>query len=180
MSSINYISQKVTSLTKKFSTRDPFEMCKYMDIKIRYADLGHLIKAYYFYQSRIKNIVLNSRSGEIVQRVLCAHELGHAILHGDLATMRGFQELELFDSMVPTEYEANLFAAELIISDEKVINLLNDTEKTFFSISNELYVPSELLDFKFRILKNKGYHLESPYVAKSNFLKDELPECYSD
>lgn len=85
----------------------------------------------------------------IVQRVLCAHELGHAVLHGKLAAMRGSRELELFDRTVPAEYEANLF-------------------------------PAELLDFKFRILKHKGYHLEAPCLAPSDFFKGELPGSFQE
>ena len=180
MSSISAISQKAANIIRKYDTRDPFEICRQINIHVRYADLGYAIKAYYFYHSRIKNIVLNSRSGQIVQRVLCAHELGHAVLHTEPAMMKGFHELELFDAIAPAEYEANLFAAELMISDEALFELLNDKNKTFFSISKELYIPSELLDFKFRILKNKGYRLEAPITSQSDFLKNDLPGCFDD
>lgn len=117
MSTIQYIEQKVLSLVERYDTRDPFELCDAMDIRIRYMDLGNSIKAFYFYQSRIKNIVINIHADPHARHILCAHELGHSVLHGELAAMRGFQELELFDYLVPTEYEANLFAAELLIDD---------------------------------------------------------------
>ena len=172
------ISKKADTLIRKYGTRNPFELCDDLNIRIRYRDLGTAMKAFYFYQSRIKNIVLNTRSGEIVQRILCAHELGHALLHGELAAMRGFQELEMFNTVSHTEYEANLFAAELLIDDKELLALLNDKEKSFFSVAKELYVPAELLDFKFRILKNKGYQLEVPYIAQSNFLKGNIPGCF--
>lgn len=178
MSKIDYIHEKADTIARKFGTRDPFKICKSMDIRIHYKDLGNALKAYFFYQSRIKNIVINSRSGKIAGRVLCAHELGHAVLHGKLAAMRGFQELELFDSLIPTEYEANLFAAELIIPDERILELLNDKDKSFFSMASELYVPIELLDFKFHILKHKGLRIESPCHTKSDFLKNDIPEYY--
>ena len=67
-----------------------------------------------------------------------------------------------------------MFAAELIISDEEILKLLNDSSKSIFSIAQELYVPVELLDFKFRILKNKGLKIEAPYNAQSNFLKNNI------
>lgn len=172
------ISEKIDVLIRNHGTRNPFELCDDMNIRVRYKDLGTAVKAYYFYQSRIKNIVLNTRSGRIVKKILCAHELGHALLHGELAAMRGFQELEMFDMTSRTEYEANLFAAELLIDDNELLELLNDNEKSFFDVAKELYVPAELLDFKFRILKNKGYHLEAPFIAQSNFLKDNLPGCF--
>lgn len=172
------ISEKTGALIRKHKTRNPFELCDDLDIRIRYKDLGTAMKAYYFYQSRIKNIVLNTRSGRIVQKILCAHELGHALLHGELAAMRGFQELEMFDMTSRTEYEANLFAAELLIDDNELLELLNDNEKSFFGVAKELYVPAELLDLKFRILKNKGYHLEAPYIAQADFLKGNIPGCF--
>lgn len=172
MVNAKYISEKVAKIVRKHDTRNPFIICKEMNIRIRYKDLGNSIKAFYFCQSRIKNIVINNRLNEAAQRILCAHELGHAILHGELATMRGFQEFELFDAIIPTEYEANLFAAELLIDDRILLELLNDSGKSFFSVATELYVPAELLDFKFRVLKNKGYRIESPIFSKANFLKN--------
>lgn len=178
MSTIKHICKNVDKLILKFNTRDPFEICKRMDIHIHYKDLGTTLKAYYFYQSRIKNIVINSLSGEIVRKILCAHELGHATLHGNLSAMYGFQELELFDTIIPTEYEANLFAAELIVSDDDLLEKLNDLDKSFFSIARELCVPIELLDFKFRVLKNKGCCLESPCFSPANFLKNDIPGCF--
>ena len=114
----------------------------------------------------------------IVRRILCAHELGHASLHDKLATMRGFQEMELFDMSAPAEYEANLFAAELIIPDEELLELLSNQDKSFFSIAKELYVPAQLLDFKFRMLKNKGLRIESPYLAQADFLKKDFLGCF--
>jgi len=70
------------------------------------------------------------------------------------------------------EYEANVFAAELLLKDEDVFELLND-DISFFSIASMLRVPSELLDFKFRVLKRKGYQfIESPLQAGSKFLRD--------
>ena len=175
---IDTISEKINALAQKYDTKDPFTLCDNLDIRIRYKDLGTALKAYYFYQSRIKNIVLNTRSGKIVQKTLCAHEVGHALLHGELAAMRGFQELEMFDMTSRNEYEANLFAAELLIDDNELLELLNDNEKSFFDVARELYVPAELLDFKFRILKNKGYHIKEPYLAQSTFLKDDMPGCF--
>ena len=179
MSSNGFINNNVERIIKKFDSRDPFDICAGMGIRIRYKDLGTALKAYYFYQSRIKNIVINARSSRAVRRMLCAHELGHAVLHGELAAMRGFQEIELFDMSIPTEYEANMFAAELIISDEDLMELLNEQDKSFFSIAKELSVPAELLDFKFRIMNNKGSCIESPYTAQADFLKKDIPCCFN-
>lgn len=180
MSAMDYISNCTYKIIKKHDTRDPFKLCDALHIRLWYKDLGNDIKAYFFYQSRIRNIIINIRIAPVVQKILCAHELGHAILHHKLAAMRGFQEFELFDSVVPTEYEANLFAAELLIDDEQLLDLLNDNEKSFFGVAKELCVPAELLDFKFRVLKNKGYRIEAPYISSSDFLKNDIPGYYEE
>ena len=174
MAAIDYISSAANGLTRKYQSRDPFEICGALGVRVRFKDLGTDIKAYYFYQSRIRNIIINSRASETVRRVLAAHELGHDRLHKEIAMLRGFQELELFSRAAPAEYEANLFAAELLIGDDKLLELLNDEDLSFFNVASKLCVPADLLDFKFRALKHKGYRIEAPYIAKSDFLKNDI------
>ena len=178
MSKFDYITEVAEKLTRKQKTRDPYELCDALGIRVRYKDLGNDIKAYYFYHSRIRNIVLNTRISEAVQRILVAHELGHDRLHMDIAMLKGFQEVELFDMALPTEFEANLFAAEILIDDDELLELLNDEDKSFFGVARELYVPAPLLDFKFRMLKHKGYRIEPPQIANGDFLKHEIEGCY--
>lgn len=178
MSSIEYISGAAEILCRKYDTRDPYMLCNELGVRIRYKDLGTDIKAYYFYQSRIRNIVLNNRISEPVQRILIAHELGHDRLHKEIAMLKGFQEIEMFSMAQPTEFEANIFAAELLIDDSALLELLNDEHASFFSAAKELRVPAALLDFKFRVLKQKGYRLEAPIVAQGDFLKNDIDGCF--
>ena len=178
MPSMDYITREVCKLTSKYQTHDPYELCDALGVRIRLKDLGTDVKAYYFYQSRIRNIVLNVRVSDVVRNILVGHELGHDRLHKDIAMLRGFQELELFDRATPAEYEANIFAAELLIDDNELLTLLNDEDMSFFDVARQLYVPADLLDFKFRILKHKGYRLNAPYLADGNFLKNDIPGCF--
>jgi Zn-dependent peptidase ImmA (M78 family) len=178
VSSIDYIAGVANGLTRKYMTRDPYELCGALGVRIRLKDLGKDIKAYYFYHSRIRNIVVNSRVSETIRRILVAHELGHDRLHRDIAMLRGFQEIEMFDMARPAEFEANIFAAEVLIDDGELLELLNDDSKSFFGVASELYVPAALLDFKFRALKHKGYRIEAPYIAQSDFLKNDIEGCY--
>ena len=180
MPSIEYISRTVEKLSRKYKTRDPYELCDALGVRIRLKDLGTDIKAYYFYLSRIRNIVLNSRVSEPIRRILAAHELGHDQLHKKMAMLKGFQELELFDMARPAEYEANIFAAELLIEGKELLKLLNDEDKSFFDVARELSVPAALLDFKFRVLKNKGYRIEAPYIANGDFLKNDIDGCFDE
>ena len=180
MATLDFISEKVDKLIRKHKTRNPYELCEELGIRLRYKDLGKDIKAYYFYQSRMRNIVLNTRLSKDILRILVAHELGHDRLHEKIAMLRGFQEIELFDMARPAEFEANIFAAEFLISDDEILHLFNDEDKSFFGMAMELYVPAPLLDFKFRVLKHKGYRIEPPLIANGDFLKSNLPEYFEN
>lgn len=167
---IDLISSKIKRLIKKYDETDPFRLCEHLGILVFFEELSPKLKGYFFQQFRIKIIIINSKLSEDLQRIICAHELGHAILHKDLAAKNTLNDFALFDTVTKPEFEANLFAAELLISDEAVIERLND-DLSFFGVASALYVPAELLDFKFRILKHKGYRLEAPLYARGDFLK---------
>ena len=179
MPSIDRISRTVDKLSRKYWTRDPYELCDALGVQIRLKDLGTDIKAYYFYLSRIRSIVLNQRVSEPIRRILVAHELGHDQLHKQMAMLKGFQEVELFDMARPAEYEANIFAAELLIEDKVLLELLND--RAFFDAARELYVPAALLDFKLRVLRHKGYrYIEPPYIANGDFMQNDIDGCFDE
>ena len=64
-----------------------------------------------------------------------------------------------------------MFAAEFLLPDDEVLEQLND-DVSFFGAASRLRVPPELLDFKFRVLKRKGYKvIDPPLMCQSNFLK---------
>jgi len=94
--------------------------------------------------------------------------------------LNGLREISIFDLAQPAEYEANLFAAELLIDDGELLALLKEREKSFFNLAAELCVPAALLDFKFRLLKHKGYDLEAPYTARGDFLKEDLAGYFTE
>lgn len=60
----------------------------------------------------------------MLERILIAHELGHAVLHTKIAMMKGFQEMEVLDGRSQDEDEANFFAAELLLEDKEVLECL--------------------------------------------------------
>ena len=54
------IIETVEKLIKKYDTRDPYELCKCLGIKIHFYDMEKKLKGFFFYQSRQKNIVIDS------------------------------------------------------------------------------------------------------------------------
>ena len=173
------ICDAVERLKKKYEEPDPVKLCRMMGIKLLYEDFGNeedSIKGFFLESHRIKTITINNRLPAVIKKIIISHELGHAVLHRKTG-IHAFHEVGLFDESSALEKDANLFAAEFLLDDNEVLETLN-ADKTFFGAAAALYVPIELLDFKFRVMKWKGYKLvEPPITARSNFLRDmEVPE----
>lgn len=172
------ICESVKRLKKKYRESDPFRLCDAMGIVLIFTALGNApdaIKGFFMESHRIRTITVNSDLPKVIQKIIVAHELGHAVLHRKCG-VRAFHEIGLFDESSAMEKDANLFAAELLLEDSEVLETLN-ADFTFFTAAAELYVPAELLDFKFRVMKWKGYKLmEAPISARSTFMKNmEVP-----
>ena len=173
------ICKSVRALKKEHNTRDPFAICEDLGIMVIPQNFGraeNAIKGFYLECKRIKTITVNADLPEVIQRIIVAHELGHARLHRSTG-LRAFHDVALFDESAIMEKEANLFAAEFLMDDAEVVEILNG-DTTFFNAASILKVPPELLDFKFRVMKWKGYKLvEPPISSGSTFLRDfEVPE----
>ena len=173
--SMDWISREVARLKRKYDETDPFKMCRAMGIIVLYEPMGLFegaCKGFFLSQSRKRSITINSDLPKALQSIIATHELGHAVLHARAAGVKAFHDFELFDGTSRMEYEANIFAAEFLMDDEDVLERLND-DISFFGAASELRVPAELLDFKFRVMKRKGFKMiDPPLMCNSNFLKD--------
>ena len=171
---VEEICRAVEKLKKKYHEKDPFRLCEAMGIRLLRPALGtgeNCIKGFFMECKRIRTITVNGDLPEIIQKIIVAHELGHAVLHRK-SGIHAFHDVGLFDVSSVMEKDANLFAAEFLLEDEAVLELLNG-DNTFFSAAAVLQVPMELLDFKFRMMKRKGYKLTEPPVrVRSNFMKE--------
>ena len=110
------IKLRVKNLEKKYGTRDPYKLCKRLKINIIYMDLGE-IKGIYKKVVTNKFIVINENLDKFCQKVVLAHELGHAILHHskEIQALKDYDLFPRFSNQI--EIEANTFAAELLIDD---------------------------------------------------------------
>lgn len=136
------IKEVVNGLIEKYGTNNPFELCDMLNINIMYSNLGSEIKGFV---QRTPNgfeiIHINSCLSRINQKYICAHELGHAILHVDLS-------LSFFiESGLPTyrdryEMQADKFAAELLIPDDypkcEIANLTAEQLSHYFGVNERL------------------------------------------
>lgn len=171
---ISTIADEVRRVTRKYDETDPVRLAKAMRIIVSYEPMGiydGCCKGFFIVHHRIKHITINNNLPEELQRVVLAHEIGHCVLHYAAGTMATFHETVLFDSVDFKEYEANIFASELLLTDDDVLTVLND-DLFFYQAASILCVPAEMLDFKFRVMKRKGYKLGSPIVSHGDFLKN--------
>ena len=107
------VKEAVRSLTGRFGTRDPFALCEGLDIDVLEVELPANIKGFYARLHGARLIFLNAGLDERLRRVVCAHELGHALLHA------GCNSLFLSESTGFVagrfEREADLFAGYLLL-----------------------------------------------------------------
>lgn len=138
------IKEIVRQLIKKYKSNDPFQIAKEKNIIILFAELGATLGFYNSYK-RIQFIHLNNQLDEMMQRFVCAHELGHAVLHPRSNTP--FLRANTLFSVEKLEVEANTFAVELLLPDD-IITQYQNTGLTIYDVAEIHSVPKELVYLK--------------------------------
>ncbi|SHK21020.1 protein of unknown function [Hathewaya proteolytica DSM 3090] len=124
--SYNYIEKIAYDLITRYKSCDPFDIAQGLGIKIMYRSDFTKLKGMYAIICDSKYIFINSNLPWEMQRIVCAHELGHSLLHDDLARSSVLQEFMLYDMKNRPEYEANLFASSLLIDSKEFISLAQE------------------------------------------------------
>lgn len=138
------IKKYVLYIAQKHETTNPFKIAKQKNIIVLFEDLGNTLGFYNTYK-RFKFIHINSRIDETTQRFVCAHELGHAVLHPKANTP--FLRNQTFFSVDRLEIEANTFAVELLLTDEMVSNY-EDTRLSIQEIAEIHGIPGGFSQLK--------------------------------
>ncbi|HDX9650177.1 hypothetical protein COL68_16575 [Bacillus wiedmannii] len=138
------IKDYVMKIVKKHGTTNPFEIAKRKNIIVLFEDLGNTLGFYNTYK-RFKFIHINNRIDETTQRFVCAHELGHALLHPKANTP--FLRNKTFFSVDRLEIEANTFAVELLLPDE-MISEYQDTNLSIQEIAEIYGIPESFARLK--------------------------------
>lgn len=131
------IKEYVLKIVEKHGTTNPFEIAKRKNIIVLFEDLGNTLGFYNTYK-RFKFIHINNKIDEITQRFVCAHELGHAVLHPKANTR--FLRNQTFFSVDRLEIEANTFAVELLLTDE-MVSAYEDTHLSIQEVAEIHGVP---------------------------------------
>ena len=99
-------------------------------------------------------IIINGRYEPKSQLVLCAHELGHALLHSDDINNFAVTSKNAFKNV---EYEANLFAVSLLFNE-------SDFNMKVLNISN--YLLKQVIDYNIAF---EGLFMEFSDVIKNRY-----------
>ncbi|MGO1369743.1 ImmA/IrrE family metallo-endopeptidase [Senegalia sp. (in: firmicutes)] len=162
------IYNRVKNVISKFNTNDPFEIARGSNIKIKYFNDATKLLGMYTVIERNRFIFLNSRMQEYMIRMVLAHELGHDALHRHLTKNSPFKEYQIFDITSEPEYEANIFAAHLLLDENKIVELINE-EYTDVEIASILNVNLNLLIFKMNEMNRYGANYNLRHAPKGNF-----------
>lgn len=114
------IRKSAADAVRQYSTRDPFTLALEMHIELLVRELGTL-KGFYKDVYGTPFIFLSRHLSRGEATLVCAHELGHHLLHRQFAAF-GFEEVSVFSPASRREYEANLFAAELLLDTKEVFD----------------------------------------------------------
>ncbi len=164
---MSYIYKIVFELMEQYGTRDPYELADALGIMILYYDLGKM-RGCFTYIDGQPVILLNEKLSERAARIVCAHELGHFVLHSEIAKNASLRDFQVFNMQRKTEYEANVFAAHLLIDEDRAFELLRagyNAETT----ARILETHPVLLNALFSSLNTMGYNLSTSWTGTELF-----------
>jgi Zn-dependent peptidase ImmA (M78 family) len=157
----NSIIREILNLKNRFGTSDPFEIIVGLKINLWFkSDLGNL-KGFYLAALHQRYIVINENLDERNQLIVAAHELGHDRMHQDIAQVSPLKDFKLFDMTSRVEYQANIFASELLIADDEVEECIAE-DMDFFGLSCMLGFNPQLVAFKLFGMMQRGYTINLP------------------
>ena len=109
-------------LIRKYHTRDPFFIAEMLNIEVMKRDDFTKLKGAFKVVEELPFIFINANLSDEMQRLVCAHELGHAMLHRNIRP-QGIMEFEMFDITNDLEYDANVFAANLLLDEDEIYEM---------------------------------------------------------
>jgi len=166
---LTYIRDLAEELIDRYGTRNPFKLCKELDIDVVYDDIGSL-KGLYTIIMDCKFILINANLNKYMKKIVCAHELGHEFLHHEFAQDKIIKEFMIYDMKSRPEYEANIFACHILLDDKEVYNYAKDGCDAQ-QIANLLNSDVNLVSLKLNEMICDGYNLRNVNISRSNFMK---------
>ena len=140
------IKRLVDSLVRKYKTRNPFEIIRHLNVIIVFYPL-HGVKGFYQYFQRNNIIYIDEALSDQERLFVCAHELGHMLLHKKANAI--FMDSRTQLNTTKYEIEADRFAIDLLISDIDIEEHLDFSSMQFSRLFgyNKRLIELRLKDF---------------------------------
>ncbi|MBQ4592709.1 MAG: ImmA/IrrE family metallo-endopeptidase [Clostridia bacterium] len=163
------IIEKAERLTAKYNTRNPYTIAAQLGIHVLNFDTPGTLKGMYSVIKRSRFIFVNESLDDELRRFVCAHELGHDILHRKIIGQTPMSDTNMYGNSSRMEYEANVFAAAILIDRKRVLKYAMGG-RTSTEIAALLHVDVNLISIMIDQLIREGYAL-NPVSRKNNILK---------
>lgn len=169
-----HIYKEATRLIRKYQTQDPFEILGGMNVIVKESSRFKKLKGFCFMGCQTVYVVISSFLSDEEKKIVAAHELGHIVLHRAQLKMAPMKDDNLYNMMDNTEYEANLFAADLLLDDGDVAEAASNDDLDYFDMCSLLSTSPQLMSFKLYSLIKRGQSYHMPLDIQSNFLSDDF------
>lgn len=154
------------------SGRNPFSAAADNDVYVDFVDGFHDLLGMYTHINGERHILLNSGLSEVTGRIVCAHELGHDILHRDMLEYgMAYCDNGMYGVKSRLEYEANVFAAHLLLDERDILDSLAEA-RDVMTLARGLNTETDLLLIKLSEMKRLGYKINVPMEIHPNFVAD--------
>lgn len=167
LNSTDNIIRRADALVRSTGTRDPERIAEALGITVMDVNFEKQ-KGLYKVILRNRFIFIKSDLSEVMRRIVLLHEIGHDQLHRHLADV--FQEFQIFDMRGNVmEYEANLFAAQIALPDEEILEYIRsgyDAAQIAMATASDI----NLVALKVSELSRRGYAFRD-VDHRNDFLK---------
>ncbi|MBA5715608.1 ImmA/IrrE family metallo-endopeptidase [Bacillus subtilis] len=146
------IKHKAQEIIKKFTYNDPYVICSALNIPILESDLGQKINGFLQYYEEENQYIIQIAKNRTHKKFIVAHELGHYFLHKQLNTFKMLNcSITLEEKL---ERQADIFAAELIITDRMIYDeLLHIKHLSTIQLASHFNIPPSIMNLKLEQMK---------------------------
>lgn len=165
------IYKKANNLVQMHGTRNTITLAKYSNIMVIPVDYFTNLLGMYVFRWKHRVMFLNSKMDDYLTLMVAGHELGHDAYHRELAKGEGMKEFELFRMKSSIEYEANAFAAHILIDTDECLEYARNGYDVV-QIAKMMNSEINLMLIKLQELIRLGYDIRVPFEPRSDFFKN--------
>jgi Zn-dependent peptidase ImmA (M78 family) len=149
------------NLVKDSNAREPVTIAKDRKIDIYYSDKFKKLLGMYTCRWGQGIIIINDNLDVPTKRIVIAHEIGHNELHSELAKEDGLMEFSFLNITNITEYEANAFAAHLLLDNDDIDDIYNLLRQGYDigTVSKILATDINLVMIKIKEMNKLGFNI---------------------